>query len=241
MAGWIKIHRDIANHWIFQDAEKFKWWIDLLFMASYEDTKVLVGNQLQTIKKGQLIASLDFLAKRWQTSKRTVLKFLVLLESDGMCFRSSNRKVTVITICNYESYQEVESTKVTDKYPIGNRCVTENKKLQEIQEINITTTAQAHTHTCEEFANRYRAENNWSEVGILIHAKGIDDCKSLFEEFVASNKHDGKTWSEYNDFKRHFRQWATQRVQKREKTTQNHPAQKKVISGKDIFNIYGDH
>ena len=240
MAGWIKIHRDISNHWIFQDAEKFKWWIDLLFMASYEDTKVLVGNQLQTIKKGQLIASLDFLAKRWQTSKRTVLKFLVLLESDGMCFRASNRKVTIITICNYEGYQEVESAKVTDRYPIGNRCVTENKKLEEIQEINITTTAHAHTYTCEEFAERYRSENNWSEVGILIHAKNIDDCKSLFEEFVANNKHDGKTWPEYNDFKRHFRQWATQKIQKRPKVD-SPPPTKKVISGQDIFDVYGKH
>ena len=241
MAGWIKIHRDVAKHWIFQDAEKFKWRIDLLFMANYEDSKVVVGNQLLTIKKGQMIASLDFLAKRWNSSKRTVLKFLVLLESDGMCIRSSNRKVTIITICNYESYQEVENAKVTDKYPIGNRCVTETKKSEEIQEINITTTAQAHTHTCEEFASRYRSENNWSEIGLLIRAKDIEDCKSLFEDFVANNRHDGKTWSEYNDFRRHFRQWATQQVQKRSKTTQQQTAPKKIISGKDIFDVYGKH
>lgn len=140
MAGWIKIHRDIASHWIFQDAEKFKWWIDLLLAASHEDVKTLVGGRLIEVKRGQLIASLEYLAKRWSVSKRTVLKFMQLLESDGMCNRCSNRKVTIVTICNYDSYQakeEVEVTDVvTDKYPIGNRLVTENKNAEECKEIN---------------------------------------------------------------------------------------------------------
>ena len=61
MAGWIKIHRDIAKHWIFQDAEKFKWWIDLLLMASFEDNKTLVGDRLVEVKRGQQIISLSFL------------------------------------------------------------------------------------------------------------------------------------------------------------------------------------
>lgn len=242
MAGWIKIHRDIAKHWIFQDAEKFKWWIDLLIMASHEDNKLLVGDTLIDIKRGQLVASLSFLGSRWGVSKRTVLKFLELLEFDQMCNRCTHRKVTILTICNYESYQADESVKVTDevtdKYPIGKRLVTELKNVEECKELNITTTAGAYACTCEELAAKYRAENNWQEVGIMIHAKSIDEVVALFEEFVSISKHDGKSWSDFSDFKRHFRQWATKQVQKKpaKSETKKEP---KVISGSDIYKVYG--
>ena len=33
MAGWIKIYRDIQEHWIWQDANKLKWWLDIILMA----------------------------------------------------------------------------------------------------------------------------------------------------------------------------------------------------------------
>ena len=41
MAGWIKISREIEDHWLWQDAERLRWWIDMLFMASWEDKKVI--------------------------------------------------------------------------------------------------------------------------------------------------------------------------------------------------------
>ena len=242
MAGWIKIHRDISKHWIFQDAEKFKWWIDLLIMASHEDNKLLVGDTLIDIKRGQLVASLSFLGSRWRVSKRTVMKFLELLESDQMCNRCTHRKVTILTICNYESYQTDDSGNVTDevndKYPIGKRLVTELKNVEECKELNITTTAGAYACTCEELAAKYRAENNWREVGIMIHAKSIDEVVALFEEFVTISKHDGKNWADFSDFKRHFRQWATKQVQKKPVKSEV-KKEKKVITGADIFKVYG--
>ena len=39
--GWICLHRCIVRHWIWQDANRFKWWIDLLLRASSEDKKML--------------------------------------------------------------------------------------------------------------------------------------------------------------------------------------------------------
>lgn len=217
MAGWIKIHRDIATHWIFQDAEKFKWWIDLLLMASFEDNKALVGDRLVEVKRGQQIISLSFLASRWDTSKRTVLKFLTLLESDGMCNRCTHQKVTILTICNYESYQEVETPKVTDevtdKYPIGNRLVTELKNAEECKEIYNTTTA----HTCtreQDFINQYRKEGRWADACMILHLKSIEECERLFDRWILEYQHKGQTHQDYTDFKGHFIQWARITIQK---------------------------
>ena len=60
MDGWIKISRSITDHWIFSNAVYFKWWIDLLLMANIKDNDVLVGAQVVKLKRGQMIASLNF-------------------------------------------------------------------------------------------------------------------------------------------------------------------------------------
>lgn len=217
MAGWIKIHRDIATHWIFQDECKFKWWIDLLLMASYEDNKQLVGDRLIEVKRGQMIVSLSFLSKRWGKAKGTVLKFLELLESDHMIDRHTDRKVTILTICKYESYQEAEKQPLTDvvndDLPMSDRCLTEVKNIKEVKEIYNTPTA----HTCEgeqDFINRYRTEGMWTDVALILHIKSVDDCQHLFDRWILEYQHKGQTHRDYTDFKAHFIQWARITIQK---------------------------
>jgi hypothetical protein len=110
MERWIKINTAIADHWIFQNAERLKWWLDLLFMAQWEDKKVMHDSHLFILKRGQMIASGSFLAERWDVSRPTILKFLHLLEEDGMITRSVlYRQTPIITICNYERYQSRET------------------------------------------------------------------------------------------------------------------------------------
>ena len=104
--GWICIHRDIVKHWLWEDSDRLKWWLDLLFMALWEDKKVLHDTHLFTLKRGQLIASTSYLAKRWERDRKTILAYLKMLEEDKMIKRYTlHRQTAIITICNYESYQ----------------------------------------------------------------------------------------------------------------------------------------
>lgn len=106
MAGWIKISREIANHWLWQDAERLKWWIDLLFLAAWEDKQFLHDSHLFVLRRGQIIASISFLSERWGKSHPTIIKFLRLLEGEDMIKRSTiYRQTSILTICNYEKYQ----------------------------------------------------------------------------------------------------------------------------------------
>lgn len=108
--GWICLHRCIQKHWIWQDANRFKWWVDLLLRANHEDKKVLIESTLVECKRGELITSLYALAKDWGVSRDVVRHFLQLLESDNMIVRKVATKYTQITICNYVSYQDVPTT-----------------------------------------------------------------------------------------------------------------------------------
>lgn len=106
MAGWIKISREIASHWLWQDAERLKWWLDLLFLAAWEDKQVLHDSHLFVLRRGQIIASISFLSERWGKSHPTIIKFLRLLEGEDMIKRSTiYRQTSILTICNYEKYQ----------------------------------------------------------------------------------------------------------------------------------------
>ena len=131
--GWIKINRGIAEHWIFQDAEKFRWWFDLLLMAQWKDKKVLHDSHLFVLKRGQMIASVSFLCKRWGRSNKTIVNFLHLLEQDGMITRTVlHRQTPILTICNYEKYQDKGDTIVqTQEHTQLHTMLQTNKEYKE--------------------------------------------------------------------------------------------------------------
>lgn len=117
MTGWIKISKDIVNHWLWNDAERLKWWLDLLMLAAWEDKQVLVGKRLVTIYRGQLIASLSFLCSRWKRSRMMVEPFLNLLISEQMITKKVANNISIITVVNYERYQA--SAQKGDAYLFG--------------------------------------------------------------------------------------------------------------------------
>ncbi len=127
--GWISLHRQIWDNWVWKDKpfSKGQAWIDLLLMANYEDKKVLIGNQLITVKRGSFVTSVRKLCDRWGWSNTKVRAFLSLLEQDGMLIVKSDAKKTTITIVNYSDYQDLNisknDTKTTvDFSKIKNRC-----------------------------------------------------------------------------------------------------------------------
>ena len=111
MGNWIKLNRDITAHWIFQDAEFFKWWFDLLAMVAWRDHEVMHDGHLFTLKRGQVIASISYLTERWGRNRKRIIRFLQLIEKDGMITRTvRNRQTPILTICNYEHYQQQGDT-----------------------------------------------------------------------------------------------------------------------------------
>lgn len=111
MQGWIKLHRQIQDHWLYKERRnfsKYEAWIDLMIMATHKDTKFIHGNELIKLEKGSVVTSELKLMERWKWGKSKLRSFLELLEKDGMIIKKSDRKKTTITICNYCIYQDSE-------------------------------------------------------------------------------------------------------------------------------------
>ena len=121
MPGWIKLSRDIISHWIWQDEQRLKWWLDLLLMAAYEKRKKFLKKEGRFIElqPGETDASYGFLAERWGVDKRVVRRFIELLEADGMVYHQAHHSYAIITICNYDKYQDVESEECTTERTPG--------------------------------------------------------------------------------------------------------------------------
>lgn len=114
-SGWIKLDRSITEHWVFNDAERFRAWVDLLMMANHENEKIPYKGEIVTCKRGDVCRSIAYLANRWGWDRKKTRKFLSELESDGMVTTNATTHRTTVTIENYGKYQGVGTTKGTTK------------------------------------------------------------------------------------------------------------------------------
>lgn len=150
--GWIKLSRQIQDHWIWRDPEKLKAWLDILLLANHETKKVEMRDGLVSIKRGQFVTSIDKLAERWKWSRNRVYRFLSLLEADGMVQRKANRYRTTITVVNYGKFQDRQNTngtsngtpnETTDGTPSGTRTrkIKNEKEYKEDSSTPLTGSA----------------------------------------------------------------------------------------------------
>lgn len=105
--GYIKLHRDIMDHWISHQgpADYRHAWEDLLMLANHEGVKRFYRGTLTTFKRGTVSRSIGELASLWGWGVKKTRRFLDLLQGDGMIERSSGPWGTVITINNYDKWQ----------------------------------------------------------------------------------------------------------------------------------------
>jgi DNA replication protein DnaD len=110
MLGWIKLHRKLIDNPLYF-SQKFIWslaWIDLLLLAAHKKHIVEIKGRAITLYPGQLCYSKRSLASRWKWDKRTVSKFLNMLQGLEMIYQTDVKVTTVITIKNWNEYQNME-------------------------------------------------------------------------------------------------------------------------------------
>ena len=139
--GWILLHRKLQDNALWKSTEPFdrrSAWIDLLFLANHCDAKELYKGQFVCRERGKIYCSYYWLAKRWRWDRRKVVRYLMALESDGMCHTLSTSNGTTITIVNYDKYQfsgtsDGTSDCTTDGTTDGTTHGTHKKNVERIK------------------------------------------------------------------------------------------------------------
>ncbi len=107
MSGTVNIARALMNHEAFKDQpfterEAFIW---LIMEASWKPRTKRVGNVIVELDRGQVAVSVRFMAEAWQWKKSTVFDFLERLKKSDMIRTDTRTGVSVVTVCNYDTYQ----------------------------------------------------------------------------------------------------------------------------------------
>lgn len=234
----IEITEDFQNSWIYQDEKKIKWLFDLCFLAD-ED--------------GKISLSIGDLARRWGVERMTVSRFIKRLRDTHMC----DTLVLHLTLCESENYKGgcYRLWLHNKEHPLSSPSLSSPTPPSITppiipQEKNSERVACAYTReedfslqvgvvaTIERYAEQYKTEGMWSDVAMINHIK-IEQVKEIFAEFVSIQKHNANEYTNYSDFKSHFMNFVRQRAKAiwADKSQQQQQP-KKVISGKDIFDVY---
>jgi len=177
--GFIFLHRQIKDHWIWNDPIKLKWWLDILFYVNFENKKVNIGNQIFECNRGQSIMSLQNWAIRWNATKGKARSFLELLQKDNMITLENLTKTTRLTVCNYELYQSAAHADetLTKRKQNADETLTDptkesNKENKDNKDNNIEEREQIFKTEIDSFTD-YDKEmlmkfyNHWSEYNKL--------------------------------------------------------------------------
>ena len=128
MQGFIKLHKQLKHWEWYKDANTMRVFIHCLINANFKDSNVIGTNVL----RGQLLAGRELLAEELGLSISNVRTSLKKLQSTGEISITSNRRGTIITINNYDSYQVEDTPKVktiTPKKDIEDRIYEFKKSL----------------------------------------------------------------------------------------------------------------
>lgn len=138
--GWIKLHRKILDHprYAKGDGEWLLVWTTILLSATHSPVKRLFAGAEIVLKPGQLITSRDSLGRKTGIHPSTVERKLQLLEIELQIERQSDNKSTLITVVNWDLYQNTEQE--NESPPNNNRTTTEqqpntHKNGKELEEL----------------------------------------------------------------------------------------------------------
>jgi hypothetical protein len=108
--GVFAVDRGIWEHDVLVDDNPFsrrEAWLWLLSEAAWKPHRRRLAGRPVELNRGQLAASLRFMASKWRWAEPRVRRFLKTLEIEGMIDATTGAGITLITICKYDKYQRV--------------------------------------------------------------------------------------------------------------------------------------
>lgn len=134
--GYYRMHRGWMDHPMFKPEPytEREAWLWLIENAAWKDGRKRVGPCTIEVKRGQVAASLRFMACAWKWNEPKVRRFLSRMKTDAAIDAASDAGVNVITICNYEVYQsdhtqvDAADDAANDAQPTQTRRKKEGKK-----------------------------------------------------------------------------------------------------------------
>ncbi len=145
--GWIKLYRELLVSEIFASEKGLKIWVWILLKANHKSRffTVKIGRGEKTIKieRGQFLFGRFKAEDELSIDGSTVYKWIKKMEAMGMIGLDSNNHYTILTVCNFNAYNNISNEEVTAiKQPLNSNqtaikqpCNT-NKNVNNVKNVN---------------------------------------------------------------------------------------------------------
>lgn len=121
--GFIPVKRSLFEHFLFKEHRafsRFEAWLDLIQLASFTDGQTdIIKGKLITRNRGEVIASIRWLCRRWDWSMHKVSDYIELLRSQNMVTVDKESGIQKILLVNFELHNSIgneeRNTKTKDR------------------------------------------------------------------------------------------------------------------------------
>lgn len=128
MDGWLKLYRSILDSAVFQDAEVLKVWIWLLCNVAFEQHDTICYGKVIHLKPGQIATGRKKIAQCTDLSENKVYRALTALKSLGNIEIKSTNKYSIITVVNWEKYQDENGKRTANEQQTNNKTTAEEQQ-----------------------------------------------------------------------------------------------------------------
>ena len=137
--GYFKVYRKIIEDPIFFTDYGFRTWIYCLAKANHKDSIISLnvgkGQRVIRVPKGSFVFGRKKAEAETGIDGSSIYRWIKKLEDDGYISIESNNQYSIITICNWESYQGennngeqlMSSQRATNEQPTSNRRATDEQ------------------------------------------------------------------------------------------------------------------
>lgn len=116
MEGYIKLHRKILESSVFASQLGLKIWVWCLLKANFKpkftSIKIGKGESIVKVDRGSFIFGRFKAEDELNIDGSTIYKWIKRFEDDDMIKIQSNSHYSIISICNYDSYQQFDDDEV---------------------------------------------------------------------------------------------------------------------------------
>lgn len=131
--GWVRLWRKILENPIIKDAEALQLFVYCLLKATHRDIEVVVNHQIVRLERGEFIFGLHQASRDLKMSIKKLRNRLIILQNLQILARKTASKFSIISIYNYEYYQDSKNEEGQAKGQAGGkqRATYNNNRTKE--------------------------------------------------------------------------------------------------------------
>jgi len=200
--GWVKVYRKMLDNPIFKDSETLQLFLYCLLRANFKPNDFLFNGQVVHLERGQFIFGLRKASKALKMSIRKLRTRLLVLGKLGITTQQTTHRFSIITVCNYNYYQDSENEKGHNKGHTDDTLTTTNKnvKKEKNKEYVLSSRKKLDLPPFEEIINYLNQKTG----------KNFSFKTKTYQRTIKARWKEGK---KFNDFKKvidiKFSKWAT--------------------------------